>query len=106
LRPEQARRLLSSSILVGVIFPSEKGRLRVDSNTRSKLSIFGQRIVCQHAFEALNRVLLELRAVQSVPEFHTGERVRDGHSVQIPSVSESGRRCVTENLTCTFRAVS
>jgi hypothetical protein len=57
LRPEQARRLLSSSILVGVIFPSEKGRLRVDSNTRSKLSIFGQRIVCQHAFEALNMVL-------------------------------------------------
>jgi len=36
-----------SSRLVGVICPSRKGRLRVDSNTRSKVSIFARQIACQ-----------------------------------------------------------
>jgi hypothetical protein len=35
----------------------------------------------------------------------TGERICDGCSVQIPSVSEFSRRCVTQNLACLFCAV-
>ena len=45
--PSSHGRLLPSSSLVGVIFPSGKGRLRVDSNTRSTFSILGWRFACQ-----------------------------------------------------------